>query len=121
MPRRLLIIEGETMLRDLLRDIFADEGYAVDTVADGAEGWAKLVAGKYDQVLSNVMLPYLDGRAVLRRARADPALRRIPFILMSANQSASAEADWVAAFVAKPFDLDELSAAIERVLDTAYP
>ena len=121
MPRRLLIVEDETPIRALLREIFTLEGYAVDTADDGREGWERLRAGGYDLVLSNVMLPYLDGHELARRARADPALRAIPVMLMSADHPTAIVDDGVAAFVAKPFDLDEVVAIVERVLDTAYP
>ncbi len=122
MPHRLLVVEDETPLRDLLRDIFTLEGCEVTTATDGREGWARLTEGRFDLVLLNVMLPYIDGRALLRRIRADPALRATPVVLMSANhQPAIVEADGAAAFVAKPFDLDHLVETIARALDTAYP
>ena len=121
-PIRVLVIEDEAPLRALLRDILADEGYAVDTAADGHAGWALLAAGGYDLVLCNVMLPYLDGSALVGRLRADPALRDTPVILLSAAAPpAVAEAAGADAFVAKPFDLDALLATVERVADTAYP
>ena len=121
MPRRLLIVEDETPLRHLLRDIFEGEGHEVVTAADGLEGWSRLTEGRFDLVLTNVLLPYLDGRELVRRIRAHPALRATPVVLMSANHPAMVEADGAAAFVAKPFDLDHLVGTIARVLDTAYP
>lgn len=121
MPRRMLIVEDEAPLCSLLRDVFADEGYEVTTAADGQEGWDRLSAGGFNLVLANVMLPYLDGRELLARVRADPKLRRIPVILMSASPPATAELDGAAGFVVKPFRHDELLGAIARVMDTAYP
>lgn len=121
MPRRLLIVEDEAPLCSLLRAVMTDAGYAVTTAADGRAGWERLAKGGYDLVLANVMLPYVDGRELLARVRADPALRHTPFVLMSAHPPATAESDGAAAFIAKPFDHDVLLATIERVLDTAYP
>jgi two-component system OmpR family response regulator len=116
MPRRLLIVEDETPLCAVLRAIFADAGYAVETAADGRDGWERLARGGFDLVLANTMLPYLDGYELLRRVRADPAVGRIPFVLMSAGSPATAAADGVTAYVAKPFDLDRLLATVERML-----
>lgn len=121
MPRRMLIVEDEAPLCALLRDIFTDEGYEVITAAAGREGWDRLAAGGFDLVLANMMLPYVDGRELLARVCADPALRHTPVILMSANPPATAASGGAAAFVTKPFQLDELLAIIARVIDTAYP
>src|SRR5689334_20008646 len=99
MPRRILIVEDEAPLSSLLRDIFTDAGHEVEVAADGLAGWERIAAGGVDLVLVNAMLPYLDGRALLRRLRADPALRRIPCILMSAGPVATAEASGAAAVV----------------------
>ena len=121
MPCRLLIVEDEAPLCTLLHDIFADEGYEVTTAADGREALDALSNQTFDLVMSNIMLPYMDGRELVRHLRADPATRHIPVILMSANQHpATAEAVGADTFVAKPFDLDALLSTVERVADTAY-
>ena len=73
---RILAIEDEPdLLRGLIRS-FRDEGYAVDSAADGEEGLFKALAVNYDVIVLDAMLPRLDGWEVLRRLRMDRKRKR---------------------------------------------
>lgn len=86
MPRRkptVLIIEDEAMLAEMYATKFAMEGFAVDKALDGAAGLAKIKDLQPDIVLLDIIMPKLDGFAVLKSIRADPALKQTPVILLT--------------------------------------
>ena len=67
---RILIVEDETRLAETLRQLLEDQRYQVDTVYDGADGVDYGLAGQYDLIILDVMLPKVDGFQVAQRLRA---------------------------------------------------
>ena len=65
--KRILVVEDEKFLRELYFDILSGEGFAVDQASDGEEGYNKMHEGGYDVVLLDVMMPKMDGLAVLEK------------------------------------------------------
>ena len=117
MPTTLLIAEDEAAIRDLLRDFFEAQGYAVVTAADGDEALARARDAAPDLVLLDVMMPGPDGFEVVRRLRRDG---QTPVILLTARV---AEMDRVVGlelgaddYVTKPFSLHEVAARVKAVL-----
>ena len=90
------------------------------TAGNGREGLACVAEVHPQLVLSDVMMPVLDGRAFCRALQADPGSRSIPVVLMSAAAPADARDGCAyAAFVHKPFDLDILLDTLAGVLARA--
>jgi CheY-like chemotaxis protein len=112
----ILVAEDEEAIAALLAALLRDTGYRVILAANGDAALELLVAQRPALVLSDVMMPGLDGRALALAMAADPALRDIPLILMSAVHRADLRAVPHAAFIPKPFDLDELLATVDRLL-----
>ena len=82
---RILVVEDETFLRDLYVEILADEGYEVDTAADGAEGLKKIQMGGYDLILLDIVLPKMDGIEILKNIKANPPQNKNGAIVMLTN------------------------------------
>jgi CheY-like chemotaxis protein len=116
MARTLLVVEDEPSIADLLLLALRLAGYRVEVVGDGRAALRRLAEERYDLVLSDVMLPYLDGLGLARAMQDDPALRAIPLVLMSAVHQPPDGVVPYAAFLAKPFDLDRLLATVARLL-----
>ena len=116
MPRTLLVVEDEPSIADLLALVLQEAGCQVAVVGDGRVALRRLTEGRYDLVVSDVMLPFLDGAALARAMQADPALCAIPLVLMSAGHVAAVGVAPHAAFLRKPFDLEELLAIVGRLL-----
>ena len=115
----ILVVDDEEPIAELLRAVLEDEGYRVVTAADGQAALEQLAEARPVLVLSDVMMPHLDGRALARALQADPAYRAIPLVLLSALGAASVAGVPHAAFVAKPFELDGLLVTVARLLREA--
>jgi CheY-like chemotaxis protein len=105
---RALVVDDEEGNRDLLQRRLGREGYAVVTAAGGHEALALMAREPVDVVLLDVMMPDLDGLAVLERLKADPATRDVPVIMISALDDLDAIARCIEAgavdYLPKPFE-----------------
>jgi len=120
---RILVVEDEAAIREGLTDVLVFHGFDVDAVADGREGLAKALTGRYDLILLDVMLPGRDGFSICDEVRK--ADRDQPIIMLTAKTS---DADIVNGlslgaddYVAKPFSIAQLVLRIKAVLRRARP
>jgi two-component system, OmpR family, response regulator len=120
---RVLLIDDDARLAELLNGYLDPQGVALVHASGGQAGLAQLAAGGFDAVLLDVMMPGLDGLAVLRTLR--DAGHRVPVIMLTARGD---EADRVVGlelgaddYVAKPFSPRELLARLRAVLRRADP
>lgn len=79
----LLIVEDEKMLAEMYATKFKMEGYNTHTAYDGADGLEKARKLKPNIILLDIIMPKLDGFAVLKELRNDPAFKKIPIILLT--------------------------------------
>ncbi len=119
---RILVVDDDPGIRQLLTDVLELEGHAVTTAVDGLDAVQVLDAASPDFVVLDVMMPHLDGYAVLRRIRersGDP----VPVLMLTAaaepDAAARAWADGVDYYLAKPFLADEVTNLIGGVLRRA--
>ena len=117
-PRRVLIVEDDAHIAELLRLHLRDEGYAVEHAADGIEGMRRLEEGSWDALVLDLMLPGIDGLEICKRARA--MARYTPIIITSARSS---EVHRILGlelgaddYLAKPFSMLELVARVRALL-----
>ena len=116
--KRVLIVEDDAHIAELLRMHLRDEGYAVEHAADGEQGMRMLEGGTWDALVLDLMLPGVDGLEICRRARA--MARYTPIIITSARSS---EVHRIVGlelgaddYLAKPFSLLELVARVKALL-----
>lgn len=69
--KKILVVEDETFIRELYARILRNQGYEVDEAADGEAGFEAISHGGYDLVLLDIMLPKMDGIAILQRLQGD--------------------------------------------------
>lgn len=69
---RILLVEDEQYLRELYQEILAEQGYSVETAADGEDGFNKLKQGGWDLVVLDIILPKLNGIEIMRKIKSDP-------------------------------------------------
>lgn len=117
---RILIVEDEADLLTSLAQALREEGYAVDTAADGEEGLYKAESWEYDAIVLDVMLPRLDGWQVLERLRRT---RKTPVLMLTARDAARDRVRGLDTgaddYVVKPFDLRELLARLRALIRRA--
>ncbi len=107
---RVLVVEDEVDIAEVLRDLLELNGYDVLFAHDGAEGLALAAKEQPDVIVSDIMMPKLDGAEMIRRLREKPSTRDIPVIVISATSYGGSSP-----YLRKPFDMDELLRTIERV------
>jgi DNA-binding response OmpR family regulator len=118
---RLLLVEDDAMIGEVVLDLLRVERYAVDWVKDGEAAETALCTQDYDLVLLDLGLPRRDGLAVLRWLRARKG--RTPVLIATARDSIKNRIEGLDAgaddYVIKPYDLDELLARIRALLRRA--
>lgn len=120
-PVRLVCIEDEPDMIDLVRLILSREGYEVIGVAGGAKGLETVENLKPDLVLLDLMMPDMDGWEVYQRMKANPNTKHIPVIVVTARAQSidrvlGLHIAKVDDYITKPFGPAELLTSIERVL-----
>ena len=114
---RILIIEDEPDLLNSLAMALRDEGYAVDTAANGEDGLFNAETIAYDAILLDVMLPKLDGWSVLQRLRKT---RKTPVLMLTARDTSVDRVRGLDTgaddYLVKPFDLSELLARLRALI-----
>jgi two-component system cell cycle sensor histidine kinase/response regulator CckA len=108
----VLIVEDEPAIRAVVAALLEEEGYAVRRARNGLEALAVVDSDPVDLILSDVVMPHLDGASLVRRLRQRGVL--VPVVLMSAVY---ADVDLPGVpFVPKPFDVDRLLEAIATAM-----
>jgi DNA-binding response OmpR family regulator len=108
------VVDDDDMIREALQTALEDAGLAVRTAEDGQAALDTLDAWRPDLILLDLMMPVMDGWAFREAQRARPAAARIPVIVLSAARGldANAESLRAAKVIPKPFDLEEVIAAV---------
>jgi CheY-like chemotaxis protein len=116
-PPRVLVVDDDPDCREALVDFLESEGFAVGSACDGLEALERLrgPGGAPDLVLADMRMPRLDGEALAARIAADPALRAVPVVAMTAAIERPCPPGAVA-LVRKPFAVDELLRAIDAIV-----
>ncbi|MGA8892097.1 MAG: response regulator [Anaeromyxobacteraceae bacterium] len=122
-PRRVLVVDDEPEIRNLLEKALGARGFAVETAPDGEEALARVAARPPSLVLLDAMLPRIHGFEVARRLRADPRTRDVPVIMMTAVYRGwrfaqdARDAYGAEDYIEKPFRIDDVASRIEAVLE----
>jgi len=120
---RILLADDNADMRDYISRLLRGAGYSVEAVGTGGAALAAARAVAPDLVLSDVMMPGLDGFGLLRALRADATLRRIPVLLLSARAGDEARIEGLEAgaddYLTKPFSAREMIARVASNLQLA--
>lgn len=123
---KLLIIEDDGELQQVLSVVFNNEGYEMHYAFNGKEGYDKMISAQPDVVLLDLMMPVLNGVEVIKLAATNTSLKDIPIIVMTGHGDKvdmlehSIKAQGVRAYLKKPFELKEIRSLVRRML-TQYP
>ncbi len=117
----ILVIDDHPSNRDLLTRVLEKQGFQVRGAASGKDGFAELALHRFDLILLDLMMPEMDGVAVLQRLRSDTKLRDVPVIMLSALDETSRVIQSLEMgaedYVVKPFDPVLLTARLRSTLE----
>lgn len=113
---RVLVVEDEPDIRELLVDILENAGYEVSQAMDGGSALEKVCDYPPDIILLDVSMPVMDGFQVLERLQDKPATRSIPVIMVTAKghqqDVAKARAGGAWGYVTKPWEAEEIESKV---------
>jgi DNA-binding NarL/FixJ family response regulator len=119
-PQQLLLVDDEPSLREAVQAYLEDSGFTVHVASNAAEAWDKLQTLSPDLIISDIMMPQVDGYQFLKQLREDARFQGLPVVFLTARgmtsdriQGYQAGCD---AYLPKPFDPDELVAIVENLL-----
>jgi type IV pilus assembly protein PilB len=123
-PSRILVVDDDAALREMLREILADEHYDVVLAEDGNAGLAAVHREKPDLVITDLQMPGLDGLGLLRKLRRDLATCQIPVIFLTVIESLDSEARALDLgaddYLGKPVERSRLLGRVRRALLRAH-
>jgi DNA-binding response OmpR family regulator len=115
---RVLLVEDQASLLKALRQGLEEEGFAVDTAADGEEADVKARTTQYDVIVLDIMLPKVDGLTLLKQWRASGVTTHV--LMLTARGSVDDRVTGLDSgaddYLAKPFELDELFARVRALV-----
>lgn len=120
MPHKILVVDDDADIRDLVSTKLESSGYEVETAGDGVTGLELATNNGYSLVISDVMMPGMSGVDMVRMMRAAEPPISVPVILLTAkNQERDIESGFAAGitdYVVKPFSPRELAARVAGIL-----
>ncbi|NET57000.1 MAG: response regulator transcription factor [Symploca sp. SIO2E6] len=121
MSAQLLLVDDEPGLREAVQDYLQEHGFTVQAASNAGDAWQMLQTKTPDLVISDIMMPKVDGYQFLEQLRDDPRFKSLPVVFLTARgmttdriQGYQAGCD---AYLSKPFDPDELVAIVENLLE----
>jgi len=123
--QKILVVEDESDIRELLRYNLTQEGFAVEEAGDGAEALDRIARRAPDLLVLDLMLPHMSGLELCRRMRSNPETAKLPILVVTAK---GAEVDRILGlemgaddYVVKPFSPREVVARVKALLRRANP
>ncbi len=119
MAKRILVVEDDAPIREVVRRILNREGYAIDEAGDGQEALTKVKADHYGAIVLDLMLPKLSGYEVLDYLTRERPNSKCVVIISAAPEREINKADptIVKAVLRKPFELQDLVQAVDRCVN----
>ena len=122
-PARVLVADDNADMRQYLARLLRAAGYQVTAVSEGQVALDTVRAGRPDLVISDVMMPRLDGLSLVTALRADPRTAAVPVVLLSARAGQESSAEGLRAgaddYLVKPFAAEDLLARVRSNLEMA--
>ena len=120
MSRTILAVDDSISIRQMVKLALNRGGYEVISAEDGNDGLAKARASKADMVITDLNMPGMNGLALIREIRKLPSYTGVPIIFLSTESDAGLKAEAKQAgatgWIVKPFQAEQLLAAVRKVL-----
>ena len=121
MVKKIMVVDDEHNLLELVRDILEGEGFDVITVSSGEECLEKLKTARPDLILMDIMMPGMSGKEAVKKIRANPKTKNLRIAFLTVSVSSAFERKTmkelnVLDYILKPFDNEELIRRIKKLL-----
>lgn len=120
--KRILVVDDESTIKDLLKVVLTEEGYDVET-CEGKDAVTAVASFNPSLIILDIMMPFMDGIKVNEALKSSPASKHIPVVLMLAsstllwNSRVLKERNQVQAVLEKPFSVEKLLGCIQTFID----
>ncbi len=117
--KRILVVEDDDVQRELMRMTLERQGYAVETAADGIEGYEAAVRARPDLIIADIQMPAADGVHLVRRVRDTQEIAHTPIVITTGTGFGNAAytlSQGADAYEPKPIDPASLAATVRRLL-----
>jgi len=118
--RHVLIVDDDENILALVRTILTQKNYTVSTALDGEQAISLLKRERFDAIITDAMMPLMDGNALARKVKDDPELKDIPIIMITASKEAEmvkkSFTSGCVLFLPKPFTASSLLSLIQLVI-----
>src|SRR5919204_2860656 len=123
MPQ-ILVVEDDASIRGFVSEVLRDDGYEVSEASNGLEALEALSDGRPDLIVLDLMMPVMDGWTFVEECHRSRACDEVPIVVTSASHDLPRTAERLRSFgvrtcLAKPFDVDGLTALVERYVGSA--
>jgi len=119
MAKRVMTVDDSRTMREMVSFTLRKAGFEVSEAEDGSKALAALKAAPVDVVITDLNMPVMDGVALIRALRADPACRALPILMLTTESDAGKKAEGKSAgatgWLVKPFDPERLVDVVRRV------
>lgn len=118
MNYRILVVEDDSQIQELIVEFLSSQDYIVDTANDGVEGYEKFKSGKYDLVILDVMMPRLDGHSLCKMIKNIDKEIAVIFLTALGDEESEIKGFELSAddYISKPFSFNILIKRVEAVL-----
>jgi len=118
-PKHILIVDDEFTSAEVLAVVLRDDGFRVTVASNGRQALDRLEEASPDLIVTDLMMPVMNGVEMARAVRARPRFARVPILLISSVAESALGGQPAAhdGFLRKPFGLDALIDAIRALLD----
>ncbi len=120
MATKILVVDDEEAISELIMVNLVRAGFMVTTAGDGEEAWEQIQASKPDFIVTDVNMPRLDGFGLIKRIKTTPATKTIPVVMLTAR---AADADvfkgWqfgADEYLTKPFNPEQLVFIVNKII-----
>ncbi|MGB2698046.1 MAG: response regulator [Candidatus Zixiibacteriota bacterium] len=115
---KILIVDDEEIMRSFLLDVFMDEGYDLDSAANGEEALEKISRNQYQLIITDIRMPGVDGTEVLKKAKELNPKTEVIIITGYASPQIKQECQKLGAayYIAKPFQINQIRALVNKLV-----
>jgi DNA-binding NarL/FixJ family response regulator len=125
MSAQLLLVDDEPGVRESVKEYLQESGFDIQAASNATDAWQMLQQKTPDLVISDIMMPQVDGYQFLKQLRDDPRFKTLPVVFLTARGMTSDRIHGyqagVDAYLPKPFDPEELVAIVENLLERRTP